>query len=150
MSNTDSPNNDLPENETQTAASQFEALLAQLVTKVNFVLTQQETVPPMGLLLDSAGEVEVLLAPAETEGPLDTHLDQILNGLRDKVAAGGYLATCVGFPDYDKGCVMVFWENHENLCTKVRIPVNSSALPVLDIDQAVMEDGIVSIFPAAE
>ncbi len=149
MSNTDSPKSDSPKSETQSAASQFEALLAQLVTKVNFVLTQQETVPPMGLLLDSAGQIEVLLAPAETEGPLDTHLDHILNGLRDKVTEGGYSASCIGFPDYDKGCVMAFWENHENLCTKVRIPVNSSALPVLDIDQAVMEDGIVSIFPAA-
>ena len=35
----------------QTSEQQFEELLAQLITKVNIVLSQQETVPPLGLLL---------------------------------------------------------------------------------------------------
>ena len=134
----------------QTSEQQFEELLAQLITKVNIVLSRQETVPPLGLLLTEQGMTEVVLVPADTEGPLDTHLDALLSGLRERVAEGGYLATCVGFPDYDKGCLLAFWENRENFCTKVRIPVITEAVTVLDIDQASIEEGIVSIFPGVE
>ena len=104
----------------------------------------------MGLLLTADGNTEVALNPVENEGPLETHLDQILDSLRESVAADHYLATCLCFPDYDKGSVMVFWENRENLCTKVIIPVNTEAVPFLDIDKAEMGDGIVSIFPAVD
>ena len=132
------------------ASHQLEQLLAQLISKMNIVLSQQETVPPLGMALNRAGECQGVTSASEIEGPMDSHLDSILESLRETVATGEYLATCLGFPDYDKGSVMVFWENHENLCTKVIIPVNTDAVPFLDIDNAEMGDGIVSIFPAAE
>ena len=125
---------------------QFQELIANLAPRINKALSQQNTVPLMGLLLSEEGDVEVLLWLPDDGSSLSDELNKFQGTLIEKAKELSSVAACMSYPDYASEAIVALLENNKNYCTKCTIPVVSDATPQLDLGQMEVEDGFVFIF----
>ncbi len=125
---------------------QFQELIANLAPRLNNALSQQNTVPFMGLLLSAEGEIEVVLWLPEEDSDLSDELNKLQRTLIEKAKDNSSVAACMSYPDYANEVVVALLENNENYCAKCTIPVVSDATLQLDLGQMQVEDGVVFVF----
>jgi len=125
---------------------QFQDLIANLAPRVNRALSQQDTVPPIGLLLFDSGEVEVVLSVSEKENNLSEEINLLQQGLIDKAREKSAVAACFAYPDYANEQIVAYLENNENYCAKCNIPVVSNPSLQLDLEGIEIEDGMIFVF----
>lgn len=127
--------------------SQFQELVAQLVVRANKALLEKNYLLPMGLYQRSSGELGVVTAVEDFSENILDHVNFLQEDLSAKVRKEQVLATCVAYPDYEKGVVVALLENVQNYCAKVTIPVLTDDKPQLDMDGIEIEDSNIYIFP---
>ena len=128
---------------------QFKELLGQLVARVNKMLSEQDEMFPVALLLRSNGETDVSVAAYETLDQIPALLDAMQTSLSAKVQETGAVASCIAYPDYGSNKVVAFLENNDNYCAKVELPVFSNPSLHLDPLAVTVSDGEVYVFPVA-
>ena len=130
------------------SAEQFQELLAQVTGRANRMLAEKSEVFPMGLLLMQDGKLDVSVAAYESVDQIPELLNAMQSSLSEKAAQGGATASCIAYPDYSAGNIVVFLENHENYCATAILPVSGQPLSV-DLSGITMEDGDIYIFPVS-
>ena len=126
---------------------QFQKLIAQLIVRANKMLSEQNYMLPIGLLITTENDVEVVLASLEISDQIPELVNTVQSGVSDKVRIGGYKASCIAYPDYERGVIVALLENSDNYCAEVTISVNTEACPVLDPETTEVENGNVYVFP---
>jgi len=125
---------------------QFQDLIANLAPRVDKALSQQNSVPPLGLLLLDGGDVEVVLAVSGEENNLSDEINLLQQGLIDKAREKLAVAACLAYPDYANEQVVAYLENIDNYCAKCSIPVAANPSLRLDLEGIEIEDGMIFIF----
>ncbi len=125
---------------------QFQNLIANLVPRVNNVLSQQDKVPPIALLLLGDGDVEVVLSVSDEENNLSEEVNDLQQCLIDKAREKAAVAACLCYPDYANNSVVAFLENDQGYCTKCSIPVVMGQTLQLDLEGIAIEDGMTFVF----
>lgn len=126
---------------------QFNSLLAELMLRTNRALSMGEDPPPMALAMNAAGKSQLFVGVADSEEQLATILVQFTNALSSLAQKEEIVASCVAHFRKDEGCVIVELENNENDCAHVVIPVLPSPARQLVMQEMVVGDGSVKIFP---
>lgn len=129
---------------------QFQELIAQLIVRVDKVLSGGNIFFPIGLLLNRSGEVETVITVNELSNQTSTHVNVIQQELIKKIQTGKVLATCVAYPDYRKSVVVALLENNQNYCSKVVIPVIAKEKIRLDMEDIEIENSGIYIFPVVQ
>ena len=127
---------------------QFQDLIANLAPRVDKALSEQNSVPPIGLLLLDSGDVEVVLSVSDKENDPSTEINLLQQGLIDKAREKSAVAACLAYPDYANEQVVAYLENNENYCAKCNIPVVSDPALRLDLESIEIEDGKIFVFGA--
>ena len=130
-----------------TSDDQFEELMAQLTVRVNKMLTEDNCINPIGLMINKNKEIEISLAVSEEIDDIAEAINILQADLTSKAESGKLLATCIAYPDYENNVVIALLENNENYCAEVKIPVNIENQPILEPENVEIEDGNVYIFP---
>lgn len=125
---------------------QFQNLIANLVPRVDKALSQQNSVPPLGLLLFENGDVEVVLSASVEGDNLSENINLLQQGLINKAKGKPAVAACLAHPDYVNEQVVAYLENNENFCAKCNIPVVSSPSLRLDLEGIEIRDGTIFVF----
>lgn len=125
---------------------QFQDLIANLAPRLDKALSQQNAVPPLGLLLLDSGDVEVVLSVSDKESNLSEEINLLQQGLIDKAREKSAVAACLSYPDYANEQVVAYLENNENYCAKCSIPVVSNPSLHLDLEGIEIEDGMIFVF----
>lgn len=124
---------------------QFQELISQLIVRVNKMLTQDNIVNPIGLMLNIKNALEVSIT--ESIDDIGEAINILQTTLTEKAEAGELLATCIAYPDYENNIVVALLENNENYCAEATIPVNIENQPFLEAQNIEINDGNVYISP---
>ncbi len=125
---------------------QFQDLIANLAPRVDKALSQQNSVPSIGLLLFGGGDVEVVLSVSEEGNDLSEEINRLQQGLVDKAKEKSAVAACLAYPDYANEQVIAYLENNEHYCAKCCIPVVANPSLRLDLEGIEIEDGMIFVF----
>ena len=125
---------------------QFQDLIANLAPRVDKALSQQNSIPPIGLLLFGGGEVEVVLSVSEKENDLSEEINFLQQSLIEKAKEKSAVAACLAYPDYANEQVIAYLENNEHYCAKCSIPVVANPSLGLDLEGIEIEDGMTFVF----
>ncbi len=129
--------------------SQFNELLGDLIVRVNKMLSKQNEMVSIGLLLRNQNHIDVFLADHRSEWTLSEAVQNLQNGMVENVAAQPAMAGCIAYPDYENNQVIANMENKEHYCAKIRIPVSAEPSLHLDVEGIQVEDGEIFIFGEA-
>ena len=125
---------------------QFQDLIANLAPRIDKALSQQNSVPPLGLLLLDSGDVEVVLSVSDEESNLSEQINLLQQGLIDKATEKSAVAACLAYPDYANEQIVAYLENTENYCAKCNIPVVANPSLHLDLERIEIEEGMIFVF----
>ena len=125
---------------------QFQDLIANLAPRVDKALSQQNSVPSIGLLLFGGGDVEVVLSVSEEGNDLSEEINRLQQDLVDKAKEKSAVAACLAYPDYANEQVIAYLENNEHYCAKCCIPVVANPSLRLDLEGIEIEDGMIFVF----
>ena len=126
--------------------SQFNELLANLIARVNKMLSKQSEMVPIGLLLRDQSKIDVYLADHGNEWTLGETVQHLQNGMVEKVRELPAIAGCIAYPDYENNEVIVYIENDEHYCAQYRIPVSNQPSLHLDVEEIQVDDGAIFLF----
>ncbi len=128
---------------------QFNTLIAELAVRANKALSVGVEPPPIALGLDLHGNSRVILGVADSGEQLAAILGKLTSELSALAHDNQIVASCVARFDKDGNCIVADLENLENYCARVFIPISVGSNPTLDLEEMVVEDGYISIFPPA-
>lgn len=131
----------------ESSERQFQELMAQLIVRAEKIFHEKDILPPMGLLITEAENVELVVTTEDFLSGMSICVQLIKDKLINRVQEGGVLATCVAYPDYEKNLVIALLENNQNYCCKVVIPVITNGSVQLDVGGIEIDDGSIYIFP---
>lgn len=126
--------------------AQFEELIAHLTARLNRSVAKGE-MALLRLLLRSDGAVEAAVGIADTDSERQEVLEAMQESAKGLVAQGSIEAVCIAYPANGGQVYVAMLENRENYCCKVIIPVLGAPAPGLDLENMILEDGHVEVFP---
>ena len=129
---------------------QFKELLAHLVARANNMLAEQQDVYPLSLTLNEDGGVEVGVGVTERHDQVSSVVNAMQQSLAKRVRDKSVQATCIAYPSYEDGTVVALFENRENYCATIVLPVLPAPSWSLDTSSMEVRDGAIYIFPVDE
>ena len=126
---------------------QFQTLIAHVEVRCNKMLQENNYVLPIGLLINSKDEVEIVIATLDISDQIQELVNHVQTGLTEKVKTGNFKASCIAYPDYENSVVVTLLEDAENYCATVNIPVVTEPTTKLVASNSEVLDGKCYIFP---
>ena len=128
---------------------QFQDLLSQLIVRADRMLSEQNEMFPIALLLLSDGRTDVSVAAYDSVEQIPSLLNAMQASLSAKAGELGAVASCIAYPDYGSDRVVAFLENNDNYCAKAELPVITEPRLHLDTSAITFSDGDIYVFPVA-
>ena len=126
---------------------QFQTLLAHVEVRCNKMLQENNYVLPLGLLINSKDEVEIIIATLDISEQIQELVNHVQTGVTEKVNASRFKASCIAYPDYENSVVVALLENAENYSATIKIPVVTEPTIRLVASNSEVLDGKCYIFP---
>lgn len=126
---------------------QFQTLIVHAEFRCNKMLQENNYVLPIGLLLNSEDELEIVIANLDLSDQIQELVNHVQAGITEKVNTGAFKASCIAYPDYENSIVVALLENVENYCATVNIPVTTEPTTKLVASDSEVLDGKSYIFP---
>jgi len=126
---------------------QFQTLIAHVEVRCNKMLQENKYILPIGLLINTEGELEIVIATLDTSDQIQELVNHVQTGITEKVYTGAFKASCIAYPDYENSVVVALLENEENYCATINIPVVTNPTARLVVSDCEVLDGKCYIFP---
>lgn len=124
----------------------FHGLVSYLIISINEMLKTDNVIIPIGLMVNSDKNIEVVKATIDTEKILE-HIALIQKKLKSKASSFEIITSCIAYPDYENNQIIAFLENNENYCVKVLMPVINRGGLKINAEKIKIMAGAVYIFP---
>jgi len=123
---------------------QFETLLSNLIPRVNKSLKSSNKVDCVGLLLFGEDQIEVFISIIEDD--LSKAVTFMQNQLVEIVRNRKPIASCIAYPNYEKGQMIALLENNEHYVAEAHIPVLTTPHLHLDLANLTYHDSAIYLF----
>ena len=127
----------------------FHGLVSYLMASINEMLKTGNVIGPIGLMVNSDKNIEVVRAAVETEKTLES-VTLIQKKLKSKASRFEIITSCIAYPDYENNQIIAFLENNENYCVKVLVPVINRGGLKLNAEKIKIVAGAVYVFPVIQ
>jgi hypothetical protein len=129
-----------------TSEDQFQELLANVYARYKRSLLQGAQPPPMGLLLRGDGSIEVSIIAADSDAETERCLSAMREALALKAQNENIVAASMSHVDTAASRVVVHFENNENYCARVLVPLSVGSPQEMDMAALEVQDGSVELF----